>query len=310
LTESSSSSRPSTDKRRTTRVMKAVPITVKSTDALGQPIKEATSTVMVNCNGCKFQSRHYIPKGSIITLEIHPTSRHHKPRIVRGRGIWVQRPRTVRDVFHIGMEFDIPGNVWSVDCPPGDWFPHPEDEELIIPVYPKAGEPELVTAPASARRAEKQEAHAATRAAPHAILADAAKLAIPAETGKILSMRAASQPHDSQVALSRELLKAAAQDIVAEELARVRPHVDAQFHEAIEETISALVERVAEAAVNDVVKQVAERTAAAVEEARQACLAAAAQLDEKIRKAVEEALAAHDANPYRTPARRKRRPHF
>jgi hypothetical protein len=290
--------------------MKAVPITVKSTDALGQPIKEATSTVMVNCNGCKFQSRHYIPKGSIVTLEIHPMSRHHKARIVRGRAIWVQRPRTVRDVFHIGMEFDIPGNVWSVDCPPGDWFPHPEDEELIIPVYPRTGEPELVTAPAAAHHAEKSDAHTGTRSAPHAVLAETAALAIPAETGKILSVRAPSQPHDSQVALSRDLLKAAAQDVITEELARIRPQVDAQLRKAIEETINALVERVAEAAAMDVVKQVAERTAATVEEARQACLASAAQLDGKIRKAVEEALAAQDANPYRTPARRKRRPHF
>jgi hypothetical protein len=310
LTEHSSSRHSAADKRRTTRVMKVVPITVKATDALGQPIKEATATVMVNCNGCKFQSRHYIPKGSIVTLEIRSTQRHHKPRIVRGRVIWVQRPRTVREVFHIGMEFDIPGNVWNIDCPPGDWFPHPEDEELVIPVYPKAGEPELVTAPAAAHHAEKSEAGAGMRAASRAVPAQAAELATPPEIGKILPMRAAAQQHESQLALSRDLLKSAAQEAFAEELARMRPQFDAQFQKTIEATINTLVERVAEAAANDIAKQVTERTAATLEEARQACQAAAAQLDEKVRQAVEEALAEQDANPYKTPARRKRRPRF
>ena len=123
-------------------------------------------------------------------------------------------------------------------------------------------------------------------------------------------MPAAAQQHESQPAISRELLKAAAQDAVAEELARVRPHIDAQFRQAIQESINSLVERVVEAAANDVVTQVAERTAATIEEARQACQSAASQLDEKIRKAVEEALAAQQANQYKTPASRKRRPRF
>jgi hypothetical protein len=310
LTESAPSRHSAGDKRRTTRLMQAVPVTVKGTDALGQPFKEATATVMVNCNGCKFQSKHYIPKDSILTLEIRQTQRHHKPRIVRGHVIWVQRPRTVREVFHIGMEFDIPGNVWNVDCPPGDWFPHPEDEELVIPVYPQAGEPELVAAPAAVRQAEKPAPAAEMRAASRATQKDTAALAIPPDCGKVLAMPAAAQQHESQLAISRELLKAAAQDAVAEELARVRPHIDAQFRQAIQESINSLVERVVEAAANDVVTQVAERTAATIEEARQACQSAASQLDEKIRKAVEEALAAQQANQYKTPASRKRRPRF
>ncbi|MGA8220923.1 MAG: PilZ domain-containing protein [Candidatus Acidiferrales bacterium] len=310
MTETAPSSRTASDKRRTTRVMKAVPITVKGSDALGQPIKEATATVMVNCNGCKFQSRHYIPKGQIITIEIRPMHRNQKPRIIRGRVIWVQRPRTVREVFHIGMEFDVPGNVWNIDCPPGDWFPHPEDEELVIPVYPNAGEPELVTAPSSAHHAEKSEAAASMRSSSRAIHAEPAESAKPSDGGKILPMRGTAQQHESQLALSRDLLKAAAQDAFAEELTRMRPQFDAQFQKAIEATIHSLVERVAEAAANDIVKQVTERTAATLEEARQACQAAAAQLDEKVHQAVEEALAAEDANPYKTPARRKRRPRF
>lgn len=309
MTESSSSRRSSGDKRRTTRVMQVVPIIVRGMDALGQPFKEATATVMVNCNGCKFQSKHYIPKDTIITLEITQMNRLHKPRIIRGRVIWIQRPRTVREVFHIGMEFDVPGNVWSIERPPHDWFPHPEDEELVIPVYPKAGESELVAAPASARHAARSEAVTEIISAQRAILAEAAELAIPSDSAKILEMPAAAPQYDSQIAISRELLKATAQDVVAEELARIRPHINAQFQQALEETINVLIERVAQAAAIDVARQVAETTAATVEEARHACQAASAQLDEKVRKAVAEALAAQNANPYKTPARRKRLPH-
>lgn len=288
--------------------MQVVPIIVRGMDALGQPFKEATATVMVNCNGCKFQSKHYIPKDTIITLEITQMKRLHKPRIIRGRVIWIQRPRTVREVFHIGMEFDVPGNVWSIERPPHDWFPHPEDEELVIPVYPKAGESELVAAPASARHAARSEAVTEIISAQRAILAEAAELAIPSDSAKILEMPAAAPQYDSQIAISRELLKATAQDVVAEELARIRPHINAQFQQALEETINVLIERVAQAAAIDVARQVAETTAATVEEARHACQAASAQLDEKVRKAVAEALAAQNANPYKTPARRKRLP--
>jgi hypothetical protein len=310
LAESSASKHSSAEKRRSTRVTKAVPITVKGTDALGQTFKEFTSTVMVNCYGCKFQTRHYVPKNTIITIEVPHVERKRSPRILRGRVIWVQRPRTFREAFHIGMEFDIPGNVWDVEVPPGDWFPHPEDEELVIPVHPKADELEPVTVPASPPRTEKAEVVVERRAAPRAVLADAAESEATSSGSKTLAMPRVAAQHDSQLAVSRESLKAATQEAVSEELARMRPHLDAQLRQSLDECVETLIDRVAEAAAKDVVAQVAERTAAAVEEARQACQAAAEQLDGKIRRAVEEAIAAQEANPYRTPTRRRRRPRF
>ena len=310
MTEHSSSRHHAGDKRRTTRVMQAVPITVKGSDALGQPFKEPTCTVMVNCNGCKFQSKHYIPKDSIITIEIRPRKHNQKPRILRGRVIWVQRPRTVREVFHIGMEFDVPGNVWNVEAPPGDWFPHPEDEELVIPVYPHAGEPELVPTPAAARHTEKSEPLAELRAAPRAILASPAESASPADSAQILSLPVASQQLDSQFAVSRELMKAAAHDAVAEELARFRAQFDAQLQQAIEKNVNALIERVTEAAANNIAAQVAAREAASNGDSRQSSHPDDGDLVSKIRQAVEEAFAAQQENPYRTPSRRKRRPRF
>jgi hypothetical protein len=119
VTDSLQSPDPGTQKRRSTRIVQAVPITVTGTDALGQPFKERTTTVMVNCHGCKYQSKHYVPKNSMVTLDIpRPEG---GPFHTQGRVVWVQRPRTVRELFQIGLEFEVPGNFWGIAFPPEDW---------------------------------------------------------------------------------------------------------------------------------------------------------------------------------------------
>ncbi len=119
MNDSAQSADPGTQKRRSTRIVQAVPITVTGTDALGQPFKERTTTVMVNCHGCKYQSKHYVPKNSIVKLDIpRPEG---GPFSTQGRVVWVQRPRTVRELFQIGLEFEAPGNVWGIAFPPEDW---------------------------------------------------------------------------------------------------------------------------------------------------------------------------------------------
>ena len=102
-----------TQKRRSTRIVQAMPITVSGVDALGQPFKERTTTVMVNCHGCKYQSKHYVPKNNMVSLDIPRPEPSAPARTVQGRVIWVQRPRAVRELFQIGLEFDTPGNVWD-----------------------------------------------------------------------------------------------------------------------------------------------------------------------------------------------------
>src|SRR5580698_1632203 len=132
VTDSLQSTDPGTQKRRSTRIVQAVPITVTGTDALGQPFKERTTTVMVNCHGCKYQSKHYVPKNSMVTLEV-PRPEAGQKRTTQGRVVWVQRPRTVRELFQIGLEFEVAGNVWGIAFPPEDWFPLP-GEEASAPV--------------------------------------------------------------------------------------------------------------------------------------------------------------------------------
>jgi hypothetical protein len=113
-------------KRRSTRVVQAVPLTVSGVDALGRPFTERTSTLIVNCHGCRYQSKHYVLKNMWVTLEVPNPEQGQEPRMARARVMWIQRPRTVRELFQVGVEMEIPGNLWGIAFPPPDWFPLPE----------------------------------------------------------------------------------------------------------------------------------------------------------------------------------------
>jgi hypothetical protein len=114
-------------KRRSTRIVQAVPLTVTGVDALGRPFQERTSSLIINCHGCRYQSKHYVLKNMWVTFEVPHNETGREARTVRARVTWIQRPRTVRELFQIGVELEIPGNVWGIAFPPGDWFPFPEN---------------------------------------------------------------------------------------------------------------------------------------------------------------------------------------
>lgn len=126
-------------KRRTTRIVQAVPLTVTGVDALGRPFQERTSSLIINCHGARYQSKHYVLKNMWVTLEVPHSEPGHPARTVRGRVTWIQRPRTVRELFQVGVELEVSGNVWGIAFPPGDWFPFPES----------GTPPDLVAAPPS-----------------------------------------------------------------------------------------------------------------------------------------------------------------
>ncbi len=116
-------------KRRSTRIVQAVPLSVTGVDAIGRSFAEHTSTLIINCHGCRYQSKHYVLKNMWVKLEIpHPES-GYPPRTVRGRVSWIQRPRTVRQLFQVALELESAGNVWGIAFPPEDWFPFPDTEE-------------------------------------------------------------------------------------------------------------------------------------------------------------------------------------
>ena len=118
-------------KRRSTRIVQAVPLVVTGVDALGRPFAERTSTLIINCHGCRYQSKHYVLKNMWVNLEVPHSEPGHAPLRVRGKVAWIQRPRTVRQLFQVALELEAPGNVWGIGFPPEDWFAFPEETTFL-----------------------------------------------------------------------------------------------------------------------------------------------------------------------------------
>jgi hypothetical protein len=313
-------------KRRSTRIIQAIPITVTGTDALGQQFKERTTTVMVNCHGCKYQSKHYVPKNSMVTLDI--------PRAEGGTlntqaiVVWVQRPRTVRELFQIGVEFEAPGNVWGIAFPPSDWAHETEQAAGDVSVRVEVATIEVSSAPPHAlpsveppaippiheKRAETPasvltpESQTAGREVPTVAQDKPSRPAAPTATSAAtVESRihvVPDMPADAQTALSRQLarmltdakesldqtVRKGAEEAITEEMTAARQQLDAQLHDTVEKAIKASMDRVSESALSRVMKEAAERTLVIVEEARRATETSESQLDEKVRKAVQEAV--------------------
>ena len=105
MSDSPRSNEPGAEKRRSTRLAKSVPIKINGTDALGQPFQESTLTVMIDCYGCKYQSTHYAPKDSTVSVEIRRLEPPRPSQVVKARVVWVQRPKTYREVYHVALAF-------------------------------------------------------------------------------------------------------------------------------------------------------------------------------------------------------------
>src|SRR5216110_278158 len=137
-------------KRRSTRIVQAVPLVVTGVDALGRPFVERTSSLIINCHGCRYQSKHYVLKNMWVTMEIPHPETGQPPRTVRGRVAWIQRPRTVRQLFQVALELEVSGNVWGIGFPQEDWGSFTftagtknqmaKDSEFILPLPEHAQE--------------------------------------------------------------------------------------------------------------------------------------------------------------------------
>jgi hypothetical protein len=130
-TENAANASTELRKRRSTRIVQAVPLVVTGVDALGRPFAERTSTLIINCHGCRYQSKHYVLKNMWVNLEVPHPEPGHLPRRVRGKVAWIQRPRTVRQLFQVALELEVAGNAWGIGFPPDDWFVFPEESPAL-----------------------------------------------------------------------------------------------------------------------------------------------------------------------------------
>jgi hypothetical protein len=257
-TTTASTTATGVDKRRSTRVVQAMPIKVHGVDALSEAFTERTSTVMVSCHGCKYQSKHYVPKGSIVTVEIPRRIPGAPARIVTGNVIWVQRPSHAKDLLHIGLEFEVPGNVWDYPAAPDDWFPLPGEQPFVVEEEPEAPVAVAVAPPAPVNLTASWDA------------------------SEILAIAGRAEGHEAEIATAMAQAKseaqearAAAAEAAVETLSMIRPKSDPVLHESIEHVVKSSIERM---------------SASIVEEVRRANQETLSRIDEKIQNAVAEAL--------------------
>jgi len=117
--QAADSSRAGIERRRSERVFQSAPVIVRGVDLLSQPFEERTATLAFNLHGCRYSSKHYLPKNAWVTIEsVQGINRYN----VRARVSWIQRPHSVRDYFQIAVEFESASDIWALDSPPADWI--------------------------------------------------------------------------------------------------------------------------------------------------------------------------------------------
>ena len=200
-------------KRRSTRIVQAVPLVVTGVDALGRPFVERTSSLIINCHGCRYQSKHYVLKNMWVTMEIPHQESGQPPRTVRGRVAWIQRPRTVRQLFQVALELEVSGNVWGIAFPPEDWVASPEMTQVVMKL---------------------DEAHGTSQSPPPAAETDAAshlgEAELPPAADNLRLFPSPTSATDASLQLARQ---------VARLVADAKQQIQAATREAVSQAVSA-----------------------------------------------------------------------
>ncbi|MGH9791686.1 MAG: hypothetical protein ACRD5W_10790, partial [Candidatus Acidiferrales bacterium] len=238
------SGEPQVQRRRSTRIVQTVPITVSGTDALGQPFKERTSALVINCHGCKYQSKHYVLKNHAVTLEIPHPEAGHPARTLAAKVVWVQRPRTVHELFQVAVQIEVPGNVWGVAFPPEDWFPYPEEAAPSIPAPAPPAPPEAKAdpvQPAGVAPSKVRMLPGPAGPSPEALAS------VEKQIAKMIA-DARSQIQDT--------VREAASTSVAAETGKLLREVEAQLHSAARKTVDSVSVQYLDEAVQKAVERI------------------------------------------------------
>ena len=238
MSEAAPHSEQETHKRRSTRIAQAVPLTVTGVDALGRPFQERTSTLSINCHGCRYQSKHYVLKNMWVTIEVPNPESGREPRVGRGRVTWIQRPRTVRELFQVGIDLEIPGNIWGIAFPPADWFPSPETQAAVPmdDVQGAAAEQTLPAADWQAPAAEPQQADNVV-----VIGSAAAGTGAGADVSLHLARQMARMVVEAKQQIQAAVREAASKS-VAQEFKQFAGSIESQLNEAAKKAVHAAAE--------------------------------------------------------------------
>jgi hypothetical protein len=141
---------PSTERRRSERVSESLPLIVRGIDLLGQPFEERTTTLAFNYHGCRYTSKHHLPRNTWVTLDLpagaapgaaranavtnsSASSTENSRTTLRARVAWVQRPHSIRDFFQIAVELESPANIWGSDASQSTHVAAASPDSVAIP---------------------------------------------------------------------------------------------------------------------------------------------------------------------------------
>ena len=111
-------------KRRSSRIEKALPLAVQGVDALRAPYREEVTTATISCHGCTYQMKHEVLPGEIVLLDMMQRAKDPSESSNRARVKWIQKLNSAADpAYDVAVEFEIAGNIWGLPSPPEDWFP-------------------------------------------------------------------------------------------------------------------------------------------------------------------------------------------
>ena len=199
------------DARRSTRIERSIPLIIFGQNRLGEPFVERTVSTSLNLHGCRYPSRHDYGVGSWITLQVVGLNVEPKPPSMRAVVKSVHLSHGTRELQQVGVELEIPGNVWGIAVPPQDWLsvgePRATTAEFGTAVglaeEPVTGTANLVELPA---RPEPKMAEVATFPSPSPA---ASKSTAPPEAEAPKARRVVITPDGLVAALQGKLQQAA-----------------------------------------------------------------------------------------------------
>ena len=110
-------------KRRSSRIEKAIPLAVQGVDSSRAPYREEVTTVAISCHGCTYRMKHEVLPGEVVFLDMWQRANGYSESSRRARVKWIQKLNVTADpAYDVAVEFEIAGNVWGIPSPPEDWF--------------------------------------------------------------------------------------------------------------------------------------------------------------------------------------------
>ena len=111
-------------KRRSSRINMAIPVSVEGLDASQERYREEVTTARISAHGCSYHLKHKVLPGEIVVLGIGQPDDGYSEFLSKARVISIHRLGSgAEPAYDVAVELEIAGNIWGIASPPEDWLP-------------------------------------------------------------------------------------------------------------------------------------------------------------------------------------------